>query len=648
MASKVITGPTTLNAGYSLNPSAQAETAATNNKKEHPAKDQAPWWRVMCLTGVDYFSTLGYQPGIAFLAAGILSPVATLIVVMLTLLGALPVYWVVSRESPHGQGSVAMLEKLFPGWIGKTIVLVLLGFAATDFVITITLSAADATAHILENPLVQKAAFLPHDPVLCTSILLLLLAGVFIMGFREAIGVSTVLVAAYIGLNLIVLSVSGRELAAHPQMILNWQSQLTAQYLNPLAMIAAAALVFPKLALGLSGFETGVSVMPLVRGSAQDNPEMPTARIYNTRKLLVSAALIMSVLLLASSLLTTVLIPAGEFAPGGAAHGRAISYLSHLYLGHTFGSIYDIVTIAMLWFAGASALAGLLTLVPRYLPRYGMAPEWSAATRPLVIFFAIVTIVVTMIFKANVDAQAAAYATGVLVLMTSAAIAVTVTMWRRSPILRVGFSAVTGILLYTTVANIVERPDGLQIASFFIIVILTISVCSRIARSLELRIKKVSLDHTATAFIKDSRSRTIRIIAHRPHGATYENKMKELKEKHSLDMNSESVIFLEVTALDPSEFVDEVLDVTGVKEGAYKVMRCQSPAVPNAIAALLLSIRNTTGFNPHVYFGWTEGSPAVYAFQYIFFGEGETAPLTREILRSVEKDVRKRPVVHVG
>jgi hypothetical protein len=649
MASKAVTGPSTSTTGNSSSfRPALPEPAPVSGRKEHAYKDQAPWWRVMCLTGVDYFSTLGYQPGIAFLAAGILSPVATAIVVLLTLLGALPVYWVVSRESPHGQGSVAMLERLFPGWIGKTIVLVLLGFAATDFIITITLSAADATAHILENPLVQKAAFLPHDPIVCTSVLLLLLAGVFIMGFREAIGLSTVLVVSYIALNVVILTVCGKDLIAHPELLNNWHLQLNAQYLNPLAMIAAAALVFPKLALGLSGFETGVSVMPLVRGSASDDPEQPAQRIRNTRKLLVSAALIMSVLLMASSLITTVLIPATHFAPGGAAHGRAISYLSHLYLGHTFGSIYDIVTIAMLWFAGASALAGLLTLVPRYLPRYGMAPEWSAATRPLVIFFAAVTIAVTVIFKANVDAQAAAYATGVLVLMTSAAIAVTVTMWKRSPVLRIGFSAVTAILLYTTVANMVERPDGLQIASFFILVILLISVCSRIARSLELRIKKVSLDQTATSFIKDSRSRTIRIIAHRPHGATYENKMKELKEKHSLDMNSESVVFLEVTALDPSEFVDEVLDVVGVREGEYKVMRCQSPAVPNAIAAILLSIRNTTGFNPHVYFGWTEGSPAVYAFQYIFFGEGETAPLTREILRSVEKDVRKRPVVHVG
>ena len=381
----------------------------------------------MCLTGVDYFSTLGYQPGIAFLAAGVLSPLATLVLLLLTLFGALPMYRRVAELSPNGQGSISVLEELLPRWRGKALALCLLGFAATGFIVTITLSAADATAHLIENPFVPGWA---KHPVLMTLVLLSALGAVFLKGFREAVGVAVPIVAVYIALNLVVLGWGLHYLWLHPSTVSIWSATATSRYGNPATMFLVALLLFPRLALGLSGFETGVAVMPLVRGDPDDTEENPKGRIRNTKKLLTAAALLMSVLLAASSIVTTLLIPPAEFAEGGAAYGRALAYIAHEHLGEVFGTIYDISTMAILWFAGASAMVGLLNLVPRYLPRYGMAPEWAKAHRPLVVIFTAVTFLVTILFKADVNAQGGAYATGVLVLMGSAALAVTLAAWR--------------------------------------------------------------------------------------------------------------------------------------------------------------------------------------------------------------------------
>ncbi|GAB3957385.1 hypothetical protein GCM10027614_72760 [Micromonospora vulcania] len=469
----------------------------------------------MCLTGVDYFSTLGYQPGIAALAAGALSPVATLVLVLVTLLGALPVYRRVAVESPHGEGSIAMLVRLLNYWQGKLFVLVLLGFAATDFIITITLSAADATAHIDENPFLP-GLFKGHE-VLITLLLLALLGSVFLKGFGEAIGIAVVLVAVYLSLNTVVIAVALWRVATHPSAVGDWSTALTTGHGNPLLVVGLSLLVFPKLALGLSGFETGVAVMPSVRGDPQDSEDRPLGRIRGARRLLTTAAVIMSVFLLTSSVTTTVLIPADAFEPGGPANGRALAFLAHEHLGGVFGTIYDLSTIGILWFAGASAMAGLLNLVPRYLPRYGMAPTWARAVRPLVLVFTAVAFLITVLFKASVDAQGGAYATGVLVLITSAATAVTLAARRRHQRGRfVAFGIIAVVFAYTTAANVVERPDGVKIAVCFIAGIILVSLLSRLLRTFELRVDRVQLDPEATRLIDERAGRRIRLIAHDP------------------------------------------------------------------------------------------------------------------------------------
>jgi hypothetical protein len=604
----------------------------------------------MCLTGVDYFSTLGYQPGIAYLAAGILSPVATLVLVIVTLFGALPAYCFVAERSPNGQGSVAMLEGLLPGWRGKTIVLLLLGFAATGFIITITLSAADATAHILENPVIP-VAWHNHNRVLVTLILLTSLGAVFLKGFKEAIGISVYIVGIYLLLTNIIVGWGLWQLTMHPHLTHDWLHKLTTNFGSIFSMLSAACLLFPNLALGLSGFETGVAVMPMVRGDATDSPENQAGRIRNAKYLLTTAALIMSYFLVASSMVTTLLIPAELYQEGGAANGRALAYLAHTHLGEIFGSIYDFSTILILWFAGASAIAGLLSLVPRYLPRYGMAPDWAAAVRPLVIFFTLISYAVTIIFKADVDAQAGAYATGVLVLITSAALASAITSWQKGSPKRFVFTAISLVFIWTSVVNMTQRPEGVRIALFFVFSILISSFVSRAMRSTELRVEEVKLDKKATEFITAATLEhwgEVRLLANRAGTGFLTEKEARARAIHSIQEREGNFIFLEVEPEDVSEFSDTVLEVTGHDIDGHHVLRCKSLAVPNAIAAVLLHVRDKTKKIPHVYFGWTEGHPIIYTFKYIFFGEGETATLTREIIRSTEENDFKRPLVHVA
>ena len=603
-----------------------------------------PWWKVIWLTGVDYFSTLGYQPGIALLAAGAVAPIATVILVIVTLFGALPVYAQVAGRSFAGQGSIAMLENLLSGWKGKGLVLVLLGFAATDFVITMTLSAADAAKHAIENPFLHPV--LGDHQILVTLAILTVLAAVFLKGFHEAIGLATLAAVPYLALNLIVLGRGAFEVFTHPTLLTDWRSVLDAKGSFPL-LIAGAMLVFPKLALGLSGFETGVTVMPLIDGGAADREHSPrtgarpVGRVANTRKLLVTAAIIMSFMLILSSFVTALLIEPADYAADGKASGRAIAFLAHRYLGPGFGTVYDVSTILILGLAGASAMAGLLHLIPRYLPRFGMAPQWAALSRPLVLALFTVDILITLIFRADVEAQSGAYATGVLVLILSAAFAATLTLWRERRWALAFYTAILCLVFaYTLLDNCVERPDGLIIGTIFTMILMLVCAVSRSIRSVELRIPHgYFVDAESERLGPETRGKKVHLV---PTARTTPEARRRKKAEIVRHYNVRGpVAFLHVNLLDNRSEFSAPLEISIRKEGDDYVAEVYGAiAIANTIAFVSEVIDPIS-----IFIGLTRRDLMAQAARYLLFGEGETGLMVYTILlryweSTPEEDVR--------
>jgi hypothetical protein len=651
----------------------------------------------MCLTGVDYFSTLGYQPSIAVENAGALAPLATVVLVLVTLFGALPVYCYVAKKSFDGQGSIGMLARLVSGWPGKVLVLVLLGFAATDFIITKTLSAADAAEHLIQNPnwpLEKPKSQGEHGQlVVVTMLMLVMLGATFMKGFREVIGLAVVIVGVYLALNVIVIGSGLRYLSNHPELFSDWfnRVQSGAWYLEdaPLssrgwwATAAVAMLLFPKLALGLSGFETGVAVMSLVKGRPGDTAKNPEGRIRNTKKLLITAAIIMSFGLLGSSLVVSTLVPPEAIltvnAQGEPPHdadgkpiekknrqkppasARALAYIAHgetpakisPLFGNAFGTVYDVSTIIILWFAGASAMAGLLNLVPQYLPKYGMAPDWARAVRPLVLLFTAISLFVTWIFDASVDAQGDAYATGVLVLMTSACVASLIDIynnrsgnwWKK---LSLPFLFITIVFVYTTVDNIYEKSAGIKIASFFIATIIITSIVSRIMRSRELRFVGFHIPDVQSRLLWDAikHFELSVLVPHRPGRRTLEDKETAIRREHRIPKEM-MIIFVEVDLTDASEFDQQpTLQILQV-EDRYVMRITNAASISHILAAVALEMAKT-GRPPEIHFGWTDESPLSGTLGFLLFGEGNVPWMVRELIRENEPNPDKRPFIIIA
>jgi hypothetical protein len=670
-----------------------------------PNRYQSWWLWVLCLIGLDYFSTLGYQPSIAFQAAGRLAPLATVVVVLVTLLGALPVYFHVAAWSPRGQGSIGLLERLVPGWIGKVLILVLLAFAATNFIFTRTFSAADAAVHLLHNtnphwqetldtmsaaghdarplfdhPWWQKLADY-WNKQLVTTLLLLLLSFLFWTFFRHGftrwvIRLAVVVAGVYLLLNAVVLASGLVYLSGHGEILQTWLADVRDGRWHlqepPVAgggWLAAAGvclLLFPKMVLGLSGFEMSMVVMPLVKGDAKDDPVHPVGRIRNTRKLLVAAAGIMSVYLLASALVTTMLIPPAALSPNGEATNRALAYLAHgspladgtqadrlnPIFGEAFGTAYDVSTILILCLAGASVTICLRDLVPPYLQRLGMELRWATAIGAILYVFNIIKVVVTVFFDADVGAQRGAYATSVLVLMASASAAGVIDHRRARRETGQGapwaFALVTAVFLVTTLAIMVARPRGVQIAFWSILAILVLSMISRVIRTTELRFHGFEFIDAQSRFLWESLEylEFPVLVPHHPGHYSLFVKEELIRRRHRLTRDV-PVVFVEATLGDPSEFYHLPLLEVRQEDGRFTIRVTRCTSVAHAIAAVALEL-SKVGKPPEVHFGWSNENPFVANLNFVLFGQGNVPWMVRELIRKAEPRPERQPRIVIG
>jgi hypothetical protein len=668
---------------------------------------EAAWGGVLCVVALDYLSTLAYQPSIAFHAAGLLAPLATVVVVLVTLFAALPVYLYVAGRSPLGGGVVSLLERLIPGWRGKLLVVILLGFTATDFVFTRTFSASAAAEHLIHNPEPHWQNALDHlaewcgeygttidtpfkdwlsrhaDKQLVVTLIVLLFSSVpaalFFRGFtrgllRLAIGV----VVAYLALSAVILGCGIVHLSGHPEIVSNWWDRVLAgDWQSPGAphvpqtagaLTAAAFALFPKLALGLSGFELSMIVMPIVRGSPRDDPRSPAGRIRATRKMLIAVALLGSVALLASAAVTSLLVPPDAFSAEGGASYRALAYLAHggpithgepnaslgPLFGQAFGTVYDLSVVAILCLTGMSIGIGLRDHIPPYLHRLGMELNWAASWGTLVYLFVAIKFVVTVYFRADLEAQRFAYATAVLALLTAAAMACALDRWQtkaRAPTVRqfpwlfgaiaLGFAAATSQAVWT-------QPAGLKIAGLFVVAIVTTSMVSRALRSTELRFHGFEYVGENSRFLWES-LRTMDfpvLVPHRSGQMSLADKEATIREYHRLPPEV-PVVFVEVELGDPSGFDTlPLLDVVR-EDGRFviQVERCTS--IAHVLAAVALEMSKVS-VPPELHFGWSGERPLTANLHFVLFGHGNVPWMVYYLLGRAEPNPERRPRVIIG
>ena len=663
------------------------------------------WGLILFLVGLDYFSTLAYLPSVTVEAAGTLAPLAAAAVVAVTLFGAVPVYCYVVGHSPGGHGATGLLERHVRGWFGKTLILVLLGFVATDFVITRTLSVADASAHLIHNPFWQervdwltrnreevRAAFPAvlrggffdfwNEQLLLTVVLSVGCFGLWAFLVRSLtrtfLRLTAAVVAAYLLLTAVVVGSCLRHLLHNPGLLEGWWRdvpsaaqvwQARAGGSLTAALVIVALLAFPQTALAVSGFELSMASAPFVRGRPGDDPARPVGRVRNSRKLIVTAALIMGAFVLGSVLSVTLLVPwpamRGE---GAAAAHRALAYLAHggalrgggtgadvnPLFGPAFGTAYDVCTVLILCLAGASATLGVRDLLPHYLARFGMQLEWAHKVSVVLHLFNVTILLVTLVFRASVSAQQWAYATSVLVLLAAASVAAVLELrdrWRGSrlrPLVLTPFALIALFFLCEAALTVLLNRSGLAIAAVFVGVLLATAFVSRWLRSTEPRFEGFAYaDERSKARWEEICGLDFQVLVpHRPGTHTLADKESDIRRRHRLGPEVE-IVFVVAEKGDPSDFFNApVLRVA--EEGGREVIhvsRCAS--VAHVLAAMALAFRHV-GCPPELHFGWSDENPIAANLHFLLLGEGNVPWMVRELIRKAEPDPERQPRVMIG
>ncbi|MGH7171267.1 MAG: amino acid transporter [Gemmataceae bacterium] len=739
-------------------PREPAETIASAAPPSSGAAPGAPtyaWWLVLGLVGLDYFSTLAYLPSIAVADAGNSAPFAALGVVVLTLFAALPVYLYVAGRSPHGHGATGLLEKYVRGWTGKLLILCLLAFIATDFLVTRTLSTADAARHLIYNPHVQSGldwllrrkdithAALPdvlqgsatdqffdwwNGQLIVTVLLLVLGFGLYaflLRGFsRPFLYLSLLVVLFFLIVNGVVIGSGLVYLYRHPNITTEWMNLVRfagrdAPVEKLLFDLFMSLLLFPQVALGLGGLELSLASAPLLRGRPSDAPARPRGRIRSMRLVLAAAAVIMSVFLAGSVFVTTLLIPpsdlrepqpfqvelpsededeppnmvadengnlievqktviktvivegpARERALAYIAHGGSLAYISHAgartslekvdgqevnaWFGPTFGSLYDLSAVLILCLAGASLTISLRDLVPAYLMRYGMQMRWAHRVGVILHLFNLIMLIVIVIFRASVAHQQSTYATSVLVLLFSAALAVVIDLTARLhrsawvylaippfAIIVVVFLSLAGLIIW-------YKPGSLVIAMLLLAVLFISAGISRWARSTELRFEGfVFADEESGIRWEQIRRLEFQVLVpHLADGRTLAEKEAEIRARHRLAPDV-PIIFIESKLGDPSDFQQQPL-MRIVKEDGREVIRVSDCAsIAHVLAAIALEFREV-GRPPEIHFAWSEESPLTSNINFLLFGEGNIPWLVRALIHRAEPEPARQPRVVIG